>query len=164
LVVTAPSTGRPPGAEAFGHHAVDPSDGNGPLQGLRTALESTATALTAVVTVDMPRIDTPVLQWLVGELLRQPKEVSGLMCRREPAPSPIEPFPSVFRKEAAEIAGRRLQSGRRSVHGLCDDAAVTSVVAPQHWPREMWLNLNHPEQLAAFLAERGTPDRDRVTG
>ncbi len=153
LLVTAPSTGRPPGSDDFARHAVDPADGIGPLQGVLTALRNSDTPLLAIITVDMPGIDRPRLLWLLKQLAGHPDR-AGVMCRRDAASAQIEPFPCALRQSARRIVEDRLLAGRRSVHGLCDDSSVVAVVAPSDWPARTWLNLNHPAEFAAFHHEQ----------
>lgn len=153
LLVTAPATGIPPGARSFDRHAVDAVDGNGPLQGVLTALQHSDTEHVAIVTVDMPNIDAPKLVWLLEQLQARP-QLCGIMCRRDSASPMIEPFPAIFKKNATDIVQGRLTAENRSVHGLCDDTSVAALNAPTDWPANTWVNLNHPHELAMFQAER----------
>jgi molybdopterin-guanine dinucleotide biosynthesis protein A len=150
LLVTAPGREHPPGWEGFDREATDPEAGGGPLRGVLTALEHARTALTVVLTVDMPEIGPEQLRCLL-EILREDPQARGAMFRRgEASATQIEPFPSVYRPAAIEPIAARLQGGRRSVHGLLQDAGFISVDAPAHWPQSVWTNLNSPEDLRAY--------------
>src|SRR4051812_17878572 len=52
LIVTAPGREHPARWELFNAEAVDPMAGQGPLRGVLTALESSSTDLTIILTVD----------------------------------------------------------------------------------------------------------------
>lgn len=149
LLVTAPAIARPPGAAEFDRHAIDPVDGNGPLQGVLTALRHATTPLTAIVTVDMPGVGPDQLSWLIDQVAGDAAR-TGVMCRREVGEHSIEPFPCVLRAVAIDTVDARLSAGRRSVFGLCDTPGIDAVPSPCDWPAETWLNLNYPGEFAAF--------------
>jgi molybdopterin-guanine dinucleotide biosynthesis protein A len=65
----------------------------------------------------------------------------------------VEPFPSVYRREAIDIIRQRLESGRRSVVSLTEENQFIAIAAPKDWPEDIWTNLNSPADLAAFLNE-----------
>lgn len=150
LLITAPDTPDSPGAEAFNAHAVDSAAGNGPLQGLKTAIENAATEMLVVVTVDMPQMDAAKLGWLVHQLQRRSQRL-GVMCRRDVSDASLEPFPFALRRAALGHVERRLTGGERAVRALCDGTDIEAITAPSNWPDSVWMNLNYPDQLAAFL-------------
>ena len=147
LLITAPSAGRPPGADAFDAIAVDAVQGNGPLQGVLAALQHSSTDIVVVTTVDMPNVTRPVLQWLVDRLLASP--LRAVMSRRKPGDA-VEPFPSAWHRSTTPLVEQRLSVGRRSVHGLVGES-IAAVASPPGWPDRIWLNLNTPADFAAFL-------------
>lgn len=152
MLVTAPAVTDPPAADLFDQYMVDPVDDLGPLRGIVTALESASTEFVAIVTVDMPGITRDILNWMLNMLAARP-ESSGLMCKRRVEEREfIEPFPGVFRRIAKEVVNRRLQSGDLSVQRLCDQTTIGSAASPEDWPDSIWTNLNHPAELAAFVA------------
>ena len=63
----------------------------------------------------------------------------------------VEPFPSVYRRQAIDIIRRRLDRGQRSVHSLLEEDGFYAVPAPKEWPDSTWTNLNSPADLAGFL-------------
>jgi molybdopterin-guanine dinucleotide biosynthesis protein A len=93
--------------------------------------------------------------------------VEGAPCANGPHPNPppeyrrremvlqresaIEPFPSIYRREARDEIALRLTSGRRSVHGLLEDARFAAITTPSEWEPRVWVNLNRPEEFEAFL-------------
>jgi molybdopterin-guanine dinucleotide biosynthesis protein A len=153
MLVTAPSAMHPPGCQLFDREVVDPSDGLGPLRGILTALTHLLTPTVAIVTVDMPGVAPAVLVWLVESLAVRP-QCRGVMCRvSRGAPERIEPFPSVFRADAAGFIAKRVDSGRLSVQGLCSDQDFCALDAPAEWSTNTWANLNTPADVAAFEAK-----------
>lgn len=147
LLVVAPNLEMPAGADAFGRIVADAVAGNGPLQGVLTALAHATTPLIAITTVDMPRVDRPMLEWLLGELS---PDAAGVMCGRGERSDEIEPFPCILRRKSVAIVRGHLAANRRAMHGLARDGTVRVVAAPREWPEDCWLNLNFAEQLARF--------------
>jgi molybdopterin-guanine dinucleotide biosynthesis protein A len=145
MLVTAPSVPAVEEAALFDRHVVDPVDDLGPLRGVLTALEHASTETIVAIPVDMPGVDRAKLAWLVGKLSSQP-DVLGVMTQAVE----IEPFPSAYRTTARKPIADRLNAGRRSLHGLCDDARFVAVAAPADWSADTWTNLNAPSELAAF--------------
>ncbi len=152
MLVTAPAVPHPPGADKFASHFLDPVDGLGPLRGVLTALEHLATKLVAIVTVDMPGVDQNKLAWLVEALSIRP-QCDGIMCRIQCLhETRIEPFPSAFRRDAANLVTQQMELGRRSVQDLCNGPSIDAIPPPADWSADVWTNLNHPAELAAFQA------------
>jgi molybdopterin-guanine dinucleotide biosynthesis protein A len=145
LLITAPGRQRPPGAALFDREVPDPVTGQGPLRGLLTALESAVTELVVFATVDMPGVGSPQLEWVASRC-----GPSGTMICRERG---IEPFPSVFRRSWIEMVRRRLEGGRRSVHGLAAEPGLVVVRAPDDWESSVWSNLNSPADLDSFESQ-----------
>ncbi len=151
LLVTAPGRENPPGYESFTQQAVDPVAGQGPLRGVLTALEVTQTLYTLVTTVDMPEIGTEQLHWLIQNVPRHGETLGSLM-ERPGNPPQIEPFPSIFHRDAAGVIGLHIESGRSSVHGLVSIAKISLLPAPVEWTQVVWTNLNRPEDLNQWIA------------
>ena len=149
LLVTAPGRERPPDWELFSREVVDAVEGEGPLRGIVTALEASATPLVVVATVDMPEVRREQLEWLVGQL-NQRADIPGILLRRAEEEGCIEPFPCIFRTTAATVLRARLQAGKRSVHSLAQEHLVATLPAPQEWATQVWTNLNRPEDLRAW--------------
>ncbi|HEX4797271.1 MAG TPA: molybdenum cofactor guanylyltransferase [Humisphaera sp.] len=80
------------------------------------------------------------------EYRRREKILSGTVA--------IEPFPSVYRREAGGEIAQHLASGRRSVHGLLDRAGFVAIGAPSEWEPHVWVNLNRPRELEAYLKSK----------
>ncbi len=143
LLVTGPGRERPPGWERFDAEAVDPVADQGPLRGVLTALEAIHTPLLAVTTVDMPNVVRSQFEWLAGQLGNAHQ---GVLCERER----VEPFPLMLRSTAIDGVRTRFDQGRRSVHGLAEEARFVVRPAPVEWGEAVWVNLNTPGDVAAY--------------
>ena len=152
MLVTAPATANPPGAEIFDQHCLDPVSDAGPLRGILTALENASTPMIIAVTVDMPAIDRHQLVWLTTILDANPESQGVMCCVNRNKQHQIEPFPSIFRADAGKLIAERLELGRRSVQGLCEDPKFLAALVPPDWPDDVWTNLNDPAQFATFEA------------
>ena len=156
MLVTAPGREHPPGFDQFDREVVDPVAGQGPLRGVLTALENAGTLIVAVTTVDMPNVRSADLRWFVARLNDAPNAM-GLMLRRG---AEIEPFPGAFWTAAASAIWAQLDANRLSVRALADQPGFGTLPAPLDWDeREVWTNLNRPEDLAAFLKRPSCADR-----
>jgi len=146
MLVTAPGREHPPGAEEFSSEVVDPVAGQGPLRGLLTALTALTTPTLLVGTVDMIDIGVTQYAWLIDRLKEHPQAL-GIFMRHG---QQVEPFPSIYRKEAAEIVRAQFESGQLSVHKLAAHPNFLVLSAPAEWDALVWTNLNRPEDLAAY--------------
>jgi molybdopterin-guanine dinucleotide biosynthesis protein A len=156
MLVTAPGFERPPGADLYDREVVDPISDEGPLRGLSTALQHLNTLCVVVMPLDMPALGHHALVWVAEQLLVR-IDAALLMTRRigfdNGTDGPrIEPFPIALRAAAIEIVRRRLDEGRRSVHGLADEPGAVVLDAPAAWPETVWTNLNRPADVNRFLA------------
>ena len=151
LLVTAPGREHPPAWKRFTREVADPVAGEGPLRGVLTALEHSATLLVAVTTVDMPNVGRTHLEWLIAQL-GETQNAVAVMSRRG---DQVEPFPAVYSTAAAGPIGARLSAGDLSVQALAQHPDFATVPAPGTWDEtELWTNLNRPEDLDAFLTRR----------
>jgi len=152
LLVTAPTREHPAGSALFDREAVDPTEGQGPLRGVLTALLHSSTTIVIICTVDMPAIGSEHLIWGLRQLSDSPK-LDGLMLRRKmDGRDQIEPFPLACRKSAAMAIEKQLQMGKSSVHALVELPMFAAKNAPIDWPERIWTNLNSPWDYQAFLA------------
>jgi molybdopterin-guanine dinucleotide biosynthesis protein A len=98
----------------------------------------------------MPAITRPDLEWFVGALAARP-DAAGIMGTRNDV---TEPLPCALRPAALRLVEDRLQGGRRSLHGLADDAGFERVDAGG-LPDRVWQNVNTPAEWERFLREAG---------
>jgi molybdenum cofactor guanylyltransferase len=151
LLVTAPGREHPPAWEEYDLEVPDPVADCGPLRGILTALEAAQTECVLVSTVDMPAVSHAQFAWLAAQAQDRP-DAMGLMLRREAGEAPcIEPFPAIFRRDAASLLRERLAAAQRSVSRLTSDPRVALVNAPAAWSDAIWANLNHPADLQTYL-------------
>jgi molybdenum cofactor guanylyltransferase len=143
LLVTGIGNGQPPGHELFDREFTDAVAGEGPLRGVLTALDGATTQRVVAVTVDMPGITREQLEWLLDQTCD--REVA-MMSRVIGGVVRIEPFPCVLGTSARDRIKQRLEVGRRSVHGLGEDAGAV-FAAPASWREQVWANLNRPQDL-----------------
>lgn len=148
LLVTAPGREHPPAWERFDREIIDPVPDQGPLRGILTALEHLQTPV-LIATVDMPGIQVSQLHWLLDKMRKSPDRL-GLMLRRSPEATAIEPFPSAFRPSAREIINRRVQAGNLSVQKLIEEKGFEVAPVPASWDMRIWTNLNVPADLTNF--------------
>lgn len=151
MLVTAPQAGAPRAAERFDQHVRDPVTGSGPLQGVLTALHNATTPLVVVAAIDMPNFGAEQLKYLADQLERRSEILGLLLARKTDATRQIEPLPSCYRRSAAATIEAQLARQRRAVRSLLDCPGFVAIDAPGDWAAEVWINLNHPEDL------RGVP-------
>lgn len=142
MLVTAPGREHPPGYERFDCEVMDAVAGEGPLRGLLTALQNVGTDLCIVTSVDMPLIERGQLRWLNSAIRGRP-DALGLMTRHVV----IEPFPSIYRRDAVHAVRNKLQGSRKSLTSLCDEGRFVVLDAPTQWDASVWTNLNTPDDL-----------------
>lgn len=154
LLITAPGREHPPGWERFDREAVDRVSKQGPLRGVLTALESSATQWAAIVTVDMPAVHREQIE-LLGASLGEP--TLGMMFRRRDAHAGqiVEPFPLLVRAGALSAIRGKIGRGALSVMGLLEEPGFAALDAPGSWGEAVWTNLNRPADMAAFLSRAG---------
>jgi molybdopterin-guanine dinucleotide biosynthesis protein A len=148
LLVTSPGREHPPGWERFDREVCDPLPDQGPLRGVLTALDHSTTDITLFVAVDMPGVTSPDLAWFVDQL-SQHRDWLGVMGHRA---NGIEPLPCALRAEARELVMNRLDSGRRSLHGLAEEVGIEAIDAGG-LPDRTWFNANTPGEWQAFLRD-----------
>ena len=151
MLITAPGRERPPGAERFTRQCVDPVAGQGPLRGILTALENAPGPLVAVLAVDMPLVERRHVEELIGRA-GVTTSLATICARMIDGRRQIEPFPSIFHVDAADVIRARLARGERAVARLTDEPRVAT--ADVNWEPVTWLNLNHPTDLP-LLAQHG---------
>jgi molybdopterin-guanine dinucleotide biosynthesis protein A len=155
MLVLSPGVDAPAGAESFDKRVNDAVAGEGPLRGVRTAVENSMTDVVVVTTVDMPGIARRELEFVVAEMGKSLGAIGVLLRRVVAGREVIEPFPSAYRSAARGILARRLEEGRRSVHGLAGEDRVVVIPAPATWEERVWSNLNEPGDLERFEREMG---------
>ena len=146
MLVTSPGRERPRGSAKFDRELVDPVARIGPLRGVLTALENSATPLLLIVTVDMPGVGREQLDWLTN----QPVNMGIVCCRLVDGAKQIEPFPLLLHTSARPTVIDQLNHQRRSVQSLSKLPGFDVVEAPGDWDPAVWTNLNTPADWETF--------------
>ncbi|MDX1932503.1 MAG: molybdenum cofactor guanylyltransferase [Capsulimonadales bacterium] len=131
-----------------------PADaGQGPLAGLAAALEAAPTDRTLLLACDMPCLTAEAIRWLAS----LPSDDSGAHGTvTVGADGEPEPLFSVYSRAVRPLVRERLASGRRSLKGLIETGAFTSVALPEAF-RTAIVNANTPEEWQAALRQRRCP-------
>jgi molybdopterin-guanine dinucleotide biosynthesis protein A len=128
----------------------DEVTGQGPLRGILTAVEGSGVAATVVMPVDMPWLGREQVEFLVKELPLDAARSGVLLSRTTEGSERIEPFPCIFRTQAAPIIRGQIARNRLAIRDLAADASVAVVDAPA-WPAEVWNNVNTPGDLPDWI-------------
>lgn len=147
--------------------AVADGPGRGPAAALLGACEAFPAASFLALACDLPAPPVPLLRFLAsceGDWV-VPAWQDGASGEER-----LEPLCAVYRPPALAILARRVAAGRLDLRGLAAESALalrrisSAELAPFGEPREMFGNINRPEDLAALAALRqphlvGPPDR-----
>jgi molybdenum cofactor guanylyltransferase len=130
----------------------------GPLGGLCAGLAVTEHAFALAVATDMPFLSVPLLEWLVT----QPRDYDVLA----PVYDLVQTLHTVYAKRCLAAMSRRLESGRRSLIGLYEDADLRVRYVDQDTIERLdpggrsFANVNTPQELEeAVLSLRTQKER-----
>lgn len=146
MLVSGIGNEHPAGWECFDREVTDAVADQGPLRGVLTALQNCTTDLLALVTVDMPAITREMLEYLIEQVKADAQALGAMYQRPIDGAFRIEPFPCILQRSLANAVARRIEQGKRSVYGLCEDR-VKTVQAREEWGEGVWRNLNTPADL-----------------
>lgn len=140
--------------------------GRGPAAGLLGAAAARPGRALLALACDLPRVPTALLAFLARQTGDWIVPVSGLPADGR---SRLEPLCALYRPGALCALAARVGRGDLSLHGLTeveglDVRALGAVeLEPFGDPRDIFLNLNHPSDLAALdgLARLAHNPRDR---
>jgi molybdenum cofactor guanylyltransferase len=158
MLVTAPGVEHPPAANLFDHEAIDPVRGLGPLYGLLTALEHSASPIVACIAVDMVAVNRAMVINLIRTLTADVDALGVMYSTTNEKNCGRQPFPSAFRREARKEVRSRIARGQMSVHGLVETPGFKLLEPPVNCPATFWTNLNVPHELDAFEASQSCAD------
>lgn len=127
-----------------GHVSVADGPGRGPAAGILGAAAARPGHPLLVLAVDLPRVPVPLLLELArqGFDLALPRWTGG-----------IEPLCAFYAPAALAILGERVARGRLDLHSLADEPGLRvrwleeAEIRRLGEPRELFLNLNRPEDL-----------------
>ncbi len=140
----------------FGDVVEDLYQDCGPLAGIHAALNSTNTDLNLVLSVDMPRMTSEFLQWLLERASESPE----LIIVPNAAGGP-QPLCAVYRRGALKAVTHALQSGEYKI-GRLFSKVPTRILTEQEivgsgFSVTIFQNVNTPEDYQALM-------QDAVTG
>ena len=129
----------------------DVYEGVGPLGGIHAALRSARSEAVFVIACDMPHVEVPYIDYMMGEL--QKGRYDACVTRRG---DHLEVFHSFFLQTALPSLEEELNAGRYSVQRFVkkiDALVIPEEVAAAYLPEwRAFTNLNTPEEYAAFRA------------
>lgn len=137
--------GDPAKFAAFGTVVTDIYPGHGPLGGIHAALSHSDTELNLMLGVDLPFLDSRLLNYLVLQA-----EVSRAIVTVPFAAGNYQPLCAVYRKEFAGIAESALLEGRNKIDVLFPQISVR-MIDEEELTRagcsiSSFRNLNTPEE------------------
>jgi molybdopterin-guanine dinucleotide biosynthesis protein A len=119
---------------------------SGPLGGIHAALVKSETRLNLILGVDMPFLDSGLLQFLVREA-RQ----AGAIATVPRVGKRLEPLCAVYEKKFAQAAQSGLEAGENKIDRLFltieTKIVEEAAIAAAGYPAYMFENLNTPEDL-----------------
>jgi molybdopterin-guanine dinucleotide biosynthesis protein A len=139
------STNEPDKHAFLGHGTVgDQQTGQGPMMGIKSALEASSHDLNFVVACDIPEVNTN----LIHHLLDEADGYDAIVPRS--SPDKIEPLFAVYRKSIIPHMEKALSESRRSVKAAFDSAAIKYVDIPSDINLH---NLNTPDDYNEYTKE-----------
>lgn len=123
--------------------------GCGPLAGVHAGLKAADADWVFVVACDMPVFSASLFEKLCGRASGAPETADAIVCGGQP-------FFALYRRRCYREAERLLERGERRMSAWLETLR-TIVVDASDEEKVCFLNLNAPEDYAAFLA-RAKPD------
>ena len=130
----------------------DREPGQGPLMGIASALEASATDLNFFVACDIPRIDLALVERMLEEARGFDGVVPVTSVAGEQGPSRLEPLFAVYRKTMLAAFGEALRSGERRIRNAFDLCRINYFELMQN---ERLENLNTASDYEAFRSGKG---------
>jgi molybdenum cofactor guanylyltransferase len=127
----------------------------GPLGGIHAALSATSTDLNLMLSVDMPRMTSEFLKWLLERASASPE----LILVPDAAGGP-QPLCAVYRPGALPAVTQALQSGKYKI-GRLFSKVPTRVLTEQEivssgFSVTTFQNVNTPDEYKALVQDAGT--------
>ncbi len=124
----------------------DQAPGQGPLEGLLTALRVFKDTRLLAIACDLPLLDARALNWLMGEADARAPLAHGLACVNK---GQIEPLFAVYTPSCLPLAEECRRAGLRSLQALIGRGRFAFADAPD-WVCAGLVNVNTPDDLAAL--------------
>lgn len=128
---------------------ADNPSGQGPLSGIRTALQMSSSPRVLVLACDQPCLSVPLLRWMAS--LR----VSADILAPRTDDGRLHPMPAIYRKAVLPAVETCLQRDQRSIAALLDAVSTQEIAESDlrqfdHDLRSLF-SLNSPDQLEAAI-------------
>lgn len=123
----------------------------GPLAGIHAALSESDSEWNLIVAVDLPRVTSKLLLWLIEQAKTAGKQVTVVSVGKG-----LQPLCAVYRRDFAATAERALEQGRYKVDASFDPAE-THLIAESElnaagFSLELFTNVNTPDEFRESLA------------
>jgi len=115
-----------------------------PMVALASVLEQTEEEALFILSVDMPRVDTPVIQQLLHSYNTDREHPAILIAK---SPRGIEPLCGIYRREVLPVVQTLLHQGEHRMRSLLQ-AVTTATVSFESL--EAFVNLNTPQEYQAI--------------
>lgn len=123
----------------------------GPLGGIHAALSATHTDWNIILAVDLPRVTSELLQWLLGQA-----RSSGAQVTVASVGGGLHPLCAVYRKDFRQRAAQALQEGHNRVDASFDRQSLRMVTEDEvrnaGFAAELFINVNTPEDFDRVAA------------
>jgi molybdopterin-guanine dinucleotide biosynthesis protein A len=123
----------------------------GPLGGIHAALAATTTEWNIILAVDLPRVTSALLEWI----LKTARD-SGSQVTVASIGGGLQPLCGVYRKSFRERAERALQQGQNKVDASFDSGSLRILseeeVRAAGFSPEIFANVNTPEEFEKLAA------------
>jgi molybdopterin-guanine dinucleotide biosynthesis protein A len=139
---------------SFGGVIEDVYGERGPLGGIHAALNATTTDLNLMLAVDLPFVESGLLEYLISQA-----QTSGAVVTVPRAGGGLQPLCAVYRREFGIIAERSLRAGKNKIDPLFTQVETRVLEEAELLHRgfsaEMFRNLNTPEDLGRASQKQG---------
>lgn len=123
----------------------------GPLAGIHAALSQSGTEWNLIIAVDLPRVTSKLLLWLIEQAKTAGKQVAIVSVGKG-----VQPLCAVYRRDFAATAERALEQGRYKVDASFDPAEThliaESELSAAGFSPELFTNVNTPDEFRESLA------------
>ena len=135
---------------AYGEVVEDIYEGCGPLGGIHAALSATDTDLNLLLSVDMPLMSSPFLEWLIQQANSGPE-----MITVPEADGGQQPLCAVYRKGILETVEQALNNADYKI-GRLFAKVPTRIIAEEEitaagFPLTIFRNINTPEEYDQLI-------------
>jgi molybdenum cofactor guanylyltransferase len=139
---------------AYGRVVEDIFPERGPLGGIHAALLASQNDLNLMLAVDMPLVSSAFLGYFVS--VARASDVMAVIPRAE---GRLQPLCAIYRRDFAAAAETALIAGNNKIGPLFVEVSIRVIEEEElvrcGFPRDLFRNLNTPQELAALDASTG---------